>query len=307
MATCHERRGWHNLLPALSRMAWGFSKGLLAAVFFWPFVRDYVMTDAGVYYKHPEQIASTALLYFGVYIQILWLYLQFSGYCDISAGMARLLGYRQVENFNWPWLARSLREFWRRRHVTLNLILTFAICGLWHKLTLPMAIWGALMGAMLAINQAWSRWMARLDAAIEGGPGKAAKEKVSRCAGPIAARFEMTPMAQTADPGLRERGATSATGAAAEPVRGEEHRTPKWDRPAPLREMPAAAAARRPVSRLFVAMAKVRRAWLRAAPLPQILAWATTMHFFVHSLLIFFGGTGANRVLRELWRRVSGN
>jgi alginate O-acetyltransferase complex protein AlgI len=63
------------------------------------------------------------VLYVGVAVHLYWLYLLFSGYCDVSAGFARLLGYRQAENFDKPWLSTSLRDFWRRWHLTLSFIL----------------------------------------------------------------------------------------------------------------------------------------------------------------------------------------
>jgi len=99
--------------------------------------------------------------------------------------VARLLGYRQIENFNWPWFATSMRDFWRRwhislsallrdylyipfggnrRHTTLNLCLTFFIIGLWHKLVPQVGIWGIVMGLMVAASQHWARWTKRLEA-----------------------------------------------------------------------------------------------------------------------------------------------
>lgn len=238
MDTCHERRSWRNVPPGLARIGWGLFKGLIATWYFAPLVVTELLS--GHYYRHPEEIDSYALLYFGVYIHIFWLYLEFSGYCDVSAGMARLLGYRQVENFNWPWLARSMRDFWRRwhislsflmrdyvyiplggnrRHVTLNLLITFALIGIWHVLHPRVLAWGLAMGLLVAVNQRWARWMKRLD-----------------------------------------------------------------ERPAGW--LPA-----------------VRRAFAKLRPLPTILSWALTMHFFVHSLLLFFGGNGAVRVTWELIRR----
>lgn len=240
--TCEQRRGWSNFGPALGRIGWGVAKSVIATLYFWPTVRDFMM-GRQIYYKNPEQIGSYAFLYFGVYIHIYWLYLEFSGYCDVSAGIARLLGYRQVENFNWPWRATSLRDFWRRwhvslsallrdylyiplggnrRHVSLNLIVTFALCGLWHTLQFQMVAWGVLMGGMLAVNQAWAHWMDRID-----------------------------------------------------------------------------EAAHHPLH-------SVRRAWMKLSPLPQVCAWVLTMHFFVHSLLVFFGGRGVERVYWELIRRPLG-
>jgi len=55
-----------------------------------------------------------------------------------------------------------------RRHVTLNLVVTFALCGIWHFLIPQVVIWGVIMGLMLAVNQRWVQWMERLDAAPTG-------------------------------------------------------------------------------------------------------------------------------------------
>ncbi len=239
--TCHERRGGVSTAVGLWRIGLGVFKSVVATLYFWPFIRTYIMS--GRYYNQPEQIESTWLLYFGVYLHIFWLYLEFSGYCDVAAGFSRLLGYRLVENFRMPWIARSLREFWHRwhislstllrdyiyiplggnrRHVTLNLCVTFAAVGLWHDLQVQLALWGVLMGLMLAVNQRWHRYAQRLD---ESGTG---------------------------------------------------------------------------------AMAALRRAWLRLWPLPQVCAWALTMHAFAHSLLVFFGGNAGWRVTAELLRRAAG-
>jgi D-alanyl-lipoteichoic acid acyltransferase DltB (MBOAT superfamily) len=242
MDTCHERRSWRNLPPAAGRIGWGVAKSLIAQWYFAPILWH----DLGIgqplprYYDAPREIGSYALLYFGAHLQIFTLYLEFSGYCDVAAGIARVLGYRQIENFNWPWLATSLRDFWRRwhislsqilrdylyiplggnrRHVTLNLSLTFIIVGLWHAPLFKFIAWGALMGVMLAINQSWAQWMRRLDQRSSG------------------------------------------------------------------------------------ALPALRRGVLRLRPLPTLLAWAFTMHCFAHSLLIFFGGSGAIRVYAELIRR----
>jgi D-alanyl-lipoteichoic acid acyltransferase DltB (MBOAT superfamily) len=190
MDTCHLRRSWQNVPPALARIGWGLAKSLIVTWYFHPLFWDaFGFGHVGTYYAHPEQIEDFRLLYFGVFLQIYGLYLEFSGYCDISAGFARLLGYRQIENFNWPWLAVSMRDFWRRwhislsailrdylyiplggnrRHATLNLVITFFLCGVWHKLVLQVGVWGILMGLMVAINQHWAQWMKRLDAQPTG-------------------------------------------------------------------------------------------------------------------------------------------
>jgi D-alanyl-lipoteichoic acid acyltransferase DltB (MBOAT superfamily) len=262
MDTCHERRSLRSFAPGLVRIAWGVWKCLFATLVFHPVLWYQLgIGNDKRYYRAPETIESYPLLYFGVFLQIYALYLEFSGYCDVSAGIARWLGYRQVENFNWPWLATSVRDFWRRwhislsmilrdyvyiplggnrRHATLNLCVTFALIGLWHAPILQVAIWGVIMGLMIAINHRWSRWTKRLDE-------------------------------------LAISGAAASGGGDPPPLDGE-----RWG---------ARAAT------------FARRILLKCQPLPRVCAWLITQHAFVFSLLVFFGGSGAIRVLRELIRR----
>jgi D-alanyl-lipoteichoic acid acyltransferase DltB (MBOAT superfamily) len=243
MDTCHQRRGWHNVPPAFARIAWGIIKSLLVVRFFgWVLYFHVGVNNPDVdFYAHPERAQSYAVLYFAVFLQIWCLYLEFSGYCDVAAGMSRLLGYRLIENFNWPWLATSMRDFWRRwhislsfmlrdyvyiplggnrRHAALNVVITFLLIGAWHAPTKPqVTIWGIVMGLMVVVNQQWVAWMKSIEAA--------------------------------------------------------------------------------PATRL----AAIRRGVRKLRPLPQICSWALTMNAFCLSLLIFFGGSGAIRVVWELIRR----
>jgi alginate O-acetyltransferase complex protein AlgI len=100
----------------------------------------------------------------------------FSGYSDIAIGAARLLGIRLPENFNWPYAARNLQEFWQRWHMSLstwirdyvyiplggsrvslwrramNVFVAFALCGLWHGAAWHFALWGIYHGAGLAVQ-----------------------------------------------------------------------------------------------------------------------------------------------------------
>ena len=111
------------------------------------------------------------------------LYLQFSGYSDIAIGFARLLGYRVMENFSWPFLKRNISEFWRSWHVSLTSfareyvyngviattrnpalasIATMVAIGLWHEMSLRYLAWGFYHGAGIVIWQ-WNRrlWSGR--------------------------------------------------------------------------------------------------------------------------------------------------
>jgi alginate O-acetyltransferase complex protein AlgI len=117
--------------------------------------------------------------------------LDFSGYSDMAIGYARMLGIHLPINFNWPYLARNLSDFWSRWHISLstwirdyiyiplggnrhgilrrivNVGLAFAICGLWHGPEWHFVLWGLLHGFGLAISQNYrkafgppGRWIA---------------------------------------------------------------------------------------------------------------------------------------------------
>ena len=119
------------------------------------------------------------------------LYFDFSGYTDIAIGLARLLGFRLPENFNYPFLAESVGAFWRRWHITLSLwlgdylflpitraalrrtgrplasaaigsVITMLLGGLWHGAAWTFVVWGGLHGVWLALH--------RVVVAVQGGP-----------------------------------------------------------------------------------------------------------------------------------------
>lgn len=101
--------------------------------------------------------------------------MDFSGYSDIAIGLARLLGVKLPENFNWPYAARSIQDFWQRWHISLsswirdyvyiplggsrhgiarkifNGLFAFALCGLWHGPSWNFVIWGVYHGVGLAV------------------------------------------------------------------------------------------------------------------------------------------------------------
>ena len=109
----------------------------------------------------------------------LQIYFDYSAYSDMAIGLALLLGFRLPYNFNAPYQAISLRDFWRRWHMTLSrffrdylyiplggnrrgfpiqmgaLMLTMGLCGLWHGAGWTFVLWGAMHGVGLVINNAW--------------------------------------------------------------------------------------------------------------------------------------------------------
>jgi D-alanyl-lipoteichoic acid acyltransferase DltB (MBOAT superfamily) len=116
-------------------------------------------------------------LLMGTYGYALQIYCDFSGYTDIAIGAALLLGFRLPINFNSPYKAYNVQDFWHRWHISLstwlrdylyiplggnrkgrvrtyiNLIITMLIGGLWHGASYKFIIWGALHGVALAVNK----------------------------------------------------------------------------------------------------------------------------------------------------------
>jgi alginate O-acetyltransferase complex protein AlgI len=122
----------------------------------------------------------------------LQIFFDFSGYTDIGRGSALAFGYKVPKNFNWPFLASNLTEFWHRWHMSLstwlrdylfiplggsrggawktrrNVMLTMILGGLWHGAAWHYVIWGAFHGGILVLTKEWQDfvskigWLARL-------------------------------------------------------------------------------------------------------------------------------------------------
>jgi alginate O-acetyltransferase complex protein AlgI len=129
--------------------------------------------------------AGVALTFFeawgGALAYTLQLYFDFSGYSDMAIGLARMFGVRLPLNFNSPYKATNIIDFWRRWHITLsrflrdylyiplggnrkgevrrniNILITMLLGGLWHGAGWTFVLWGGLHGAYLVINHAWRR------------------------------------------------------------------------------------------------------------------------------------------------------
>ena len=120
-----------------------------------------------------------AMVWCGLALTLLVVYLDFSAYSDIAIGSSRLFGYRIMENFNFPFAARSLQEFWQRWHMSLAnwcrayvympmigltrnpyyaTIATFFVMGLWHSVSLNWIAWGIWHGVGLAWLMFWGRY-----------------------------------------------------------------------------------------------------------------------------------------------------
>jgi D-alanyl-lipoteichoic acid acyltransferase DltB (MBOAT superfamily) len=126
-----------------------------------------------------------AVAWLGVLTYTLQIYFDFSGYSDMAIGLARLFGIRLPLNFNSPYKAANIADFWRRWHMTLsrflrdylyiplggnrkgparrylNLMVTMLLGGLWHGAGWTFVIWGALHGFYLSLFHGWHAWCQR--------------------------------------------------------------------------------------------------------------------------------------------------
>jgi D-alanyl-lipoteichoic acid acyltransferase DltB (MBOAT superfamily) len=129
-------------------------------------------------FDQPQLYSSLETLA-AIYAYALQIYCDFSGYTDIALGSAILLGFKLPPNFNSPYRAHNLIDFWRRWHITLsewlrdyvytslgglrkrrinlyrNLIVTMLLAGLWHGAAWTFVLWGGMHGLGLSINHMW--------------------------------------------------------------------------------------------------------------------------------------------------------
>lgn len=139
--------------------------------------------------SHALGALDAGIAAFGFSIQI---FCDFSGYTDIGRGSALLLGIRLPRNFDLPYIAQDIGQFWRRWHMSLsfwirdyvyiplggsrssywrnqwNLFLTMSICGLWHGAAWQFIAWGSVHGLALIVNRQWREVLSRFGALEKG-------------------------------------------------------------------------------------------------------------------------------------------
>ncbi|MBK9422761.1 MAG: MBOAT family protein [Bacteroidia bacterium] len=155
---------YNRVVSGLKLMTWGlFKKAVIAD-------RLAIMADS--VFNNPDEHYGFAVILGAVFFAF-QIYCDFSGYSDMAIGAARVMGFHLMTNFNSPYFAKSISEFWKRWHISLstwfkdylyvplggnrvgkwkwyyNLMITFMISGLWHGANWTFIIWGALHGFYL--------------------------------------------------------------------------------------------------------------------------------------------------------------
>jgi alginate O-acetyltransferase complex protein AlgI len=178
-----------DLATGVRRIVWGIFKKLVVA--------DRLAYFVGFVFDSPAHQGLNTI--FAAYLFSFQIYCDFSGYSDIAIGLARILGIDSAENFDRPYLSRSLSQFWAKWHISLSrwlrdylflpvsyavmrrirtdrflgikaetwgyglaILLTMTLCGLWHGASWTFVVWGALYGLLLVISVATRKIRKRL-------------------------------------------------------------------------------------------------------------------------------------------------
>ena len=172
--TIHDQL--HNRIHSMSlfaqgvqRFIIGLSKKILLANQFGIFVETFKQTqDGSVLYMWMYVIAIALQIYF-----------DFSGYSDMAIGLGKMFGFHFLENFNYPFIANSITDFWRRWHISLgtwfkdyvyiplggnrvsvvrqllNILIVWFLTGFWHGAAWNFILWGLYFGILLVIEKFW--------------------------------------------------------------------------------------------------------------------------------------------------------
>ncbi|MFZ0827746.1 MAG: MBOAT family protein [Verrucomicrobiia bacterium] len=174
---------WSSIGPQLSQRKVsldGFAEGIrrfVGGLAKKVLIANTVALPADQIFSLPANELSTPVAWFGVFCYTLQIYFDFSGYSDMAVGMGKMFGFTFMENFNFPYLAQSIRDFWRRWHISLstwfrdylylplggnrisqartclNLMVVFFLCGLWHGASLTFVVWGLYHGFFLVLER----------------------------------------------------------------------------------------------------------------------------------------------------------
>lgn len=162
--------------PSLSEISAGIQRFIIGLS-----KKVLIANNVGLIWDHYSTILSPDLSLLGAWLGIiaftLQIYFDFSGYSDMAIGLGKMLGFSFPENFRFPYMSSSITEFWRRWHITLgswfrdyvyiplggnrkgifrqilNIIIVWAITGLWHGASWNFVLWGLYYAVLLIIEK----------------------------------------------------------------------------------------------------------------------------------------------------------
>ncbi|MBR8828395.1 MAG: MBOAT family protein [Gomphosphaeria aponina SAG 52.96 = DSM 107014] len=151
-------------------------------------IANTVAYSADQIFNLPSEELTTPIAWLGIICYTLQIYFDFSGYSDMAIGLGRMFGFHFLENFRYPYISRSVTEFWRRWHISLstwfrdylyiplggnrisqkrtyfNLVIVFFLCGLWHGANWGFIFWGIYHGAFIVVER--TRWSKMIEKTI---------------------------------------------------------------------------------------------------------------------------------------------
>ena len=173
------------IAPGVSRFCAGLAKKVLLAnpcssLADTMLLADSTASDAALLTQNLEALSSLSVLgaWLGILAYALHIYLDFSAYSDMAIGMGQMLGLHYPENFNYPYISRTVTEFWRRWHISLstffrdyvyiplggsrcsvprmvrNTFIVWALTGLWHGASWNFVLWGLWFFVFLMLERA---------------------------------------------------------------------------------------------------------------------------------------------------------
>lgn len=155
-----------NLLYGIKRFIIGLAKKTIVA--------NTLAVSVDAIFALPPNENSVLSAWLGIICYTLQIYFDFSGYSDMAIGLGRMFGFHFAENFNYPYIARSIGEYWRRwhislstwfrdyvyiplggnrKHVYINLIIVFALTGIWHGAAYQYIVWGIYNACFMVIER----------------------------------------------------------------------------------------------------------------------------------------------------------
>ena len=153
----------------IRRFVGGLAKKVLIA--------NAVALPADQIFKLQDNELTAPLAWFGAVCYMVQIYFDFSGYSDMAVGLGKMFGFQFLENFDYPYISQSVKEFWRRWHISLsswfrdylyiplggnrcselrnylNLVIVFFLCGLWHGASWTFVVWGLYHGVFLVLER----------------------------------------------------------------------------------------------------------------------------------------------------------
>src|SRR5258706_3498497 len=166
----------HQIVDGIRRFLRGFAKKILIA--------DVLAKTINAVFSLPVNASTPGVAWLGLLGYALQIYYDFSGYTDMAIGLAAMMGLRFIENFNYPYIAQSIGDFWRRWHISLsswfrdyvfyplervrlpvigqslNILVVFLLTGLWHGFGLSFVVWGLLHGFFIMLESLFlNRWL----------------------------------------------------------------------------------------------------------------------------------------------------